>query len=314
MSIAKTLPHWDMTPIYPGMDSKEFADGFSNAVRDIENLAKLFDDHRIMKLPAAPALHEDSIQAFETVIEQYNAVLEATETLAVYIMCFVTTNSHDTVAQAKLSQLQQSTLILSQLDTRLTAWIGSLDVEALIERSSIAREHAFMLRKAKISAEHLMTPEEENLASELNLSAGTAWEKLHGDVTSQLLVSLELSGQTQELPMSMVRNLAFDPDRKVRRSAYEAELEGWKRVALPLAAAINSIKGEVNVLARRRGWSSPLEASLLDNNIDRATFDAMLTAAYESFPDFRRYLHAKARVLGLSRLAWYDMFAPVSSR
>ena len=313
MSITKTLPHWDMTPIYPGMDSKEFADGFSNAVQDIENLAKLFDDYRIMKQPVAPALREDNIQAFETVFEHYNTVLDATETVVVYIMCFVTTNSHDTVAQAKLSELQQSTLILSQLDTRFTAWIGSLDVEALIERSAIAREHAFMLRKAKIGAEHLMTPEEENLASELNLSAGTAWEKLHGDVTSQLIVSLELSDQTQELPMSMVRNLASASDREVRRSAYEAELKGWKRVALPLAAAINSIKGEVNVLARRRGWSSPLEASFLDNNIDRATFDAMLSAAYESFPDFRRYLHAKARALGLTRLAWYDMFAPVSN-
>jgi pepF/M3 family oligoendopeptidase len=313
MSIVKTLPHWDMTPIYPGLDSQEFSDGFSKVVEDIKNLTKLFDDNHIMKLSTKPEVDQDMIQAFETVIAQYNTVLEATETLAVYIMCFVTTNSHDTVAQAKLSELQQSMLILSQLDTRLTAWIGSLDVEALIERSPTAREHAFMLRKAKIGAEHLMTPDEEDLASELNLSAGTAWEKLHGDVTSQLLVSLELSDEKQELPMSMVRNLAFDRDRKVRRSAYEAELEGWKRVALPLAAAINSIKGEVNVLARRRGWPSPLEASLLDNNIDRTTFDAMLTAAYESFPDFRRYLHAKARVLGLSRLAWYDIFAPVSN-
>ena len=313
MSTVKTLPHWDMTPIYPGMDSPEFSDGFSNVVQDIENLTKLFDDYHIMKLSTEPALDQDMIQAFETVIAQYNTVLEATETLAVYIMCFVTTNSYDTLAQAKLSELQQSMLILSQLGTRLTAWIGSLNVEVLIEHSSVAREHAFMLRKAKISAEHLMTPDEENLASELNLSAGTAWEKLHSDVTSQLMVSLELSEQKQELPMSMVRNLASDPDREVRRSAYEAELEGWKRVALPLAAAMNSIKGEVNVLARRRGWSSPLDASLLDNNIDRVTFDAMLAAAYESFLDFRRYLNAKARVLGLPRLAWYDIFAPVNS-
>jgi oligoendopeptidase F len=313
MSIVKALPHWDMSPIYPGMDSKEFADGFSRTVQSIKNLAKLFDDYSIMKLPDVPVVDQDIVQAFETVIKQYNTVLEATETLAVYIMCFVTTNSHDTLAQAKLSELQQSTLILSQLETRLTAWIGSLDVEALIERSRIARDHAFMLRKAKIIAQHLMTPDEENLASELNLSAGTAWEKLHSDVTSQLIVSLELSDQKQELPMSMVRNLASDPDREVRRSAYEAELEGWKRVALPLAAAINSIKGEVNVLTRRRGWSSPLEASLLDTNIDRITFDAMLAAAYESFPDFRRYLNAKARMLGLPRLSWYDLFAPVSS-
>jgi pepF/M3 family oligoendopeptidase len=313
MSSVKTLPRWDMTPIFPGMDSPEFAEGFSSVVQNIDNLAKLFDDHHIMKLPTEPAVDQDLIQAFETVITQYNTVLESTETLAVYIMCFVTTNSRDTLAQARLSELQQSMLILSQLSIRLTAWIGSLNVEALIECSPIASEHAFMLRKAKISAEHLMSPEEENLASELNLSAGTAWEKLHGDITSQLVVSLKLSGEQQELPMSMVRNLASDPDREVRHKAYEAELEGWKRVALPLAAALNSIKGEVNVLTRRHGWPSVLEASLLDNNIDRVTFDAMLAAAYESFPDFRRYLHAKARVLGLHRLAWYDIFAPVGN-
>jgi oligoendopeptidase F len=313
MSTLNPLPHWDMTVVYPNMDSKEFDEGFSNVVHDINDLATLFDAHKIMKQSSVPALNHETIQTLETVIERYNAVLEATKTLNAYITCFVTTNSHDTVAQAKLSELQQTTMILTQLGTRLTAWIGSLDVEALIERSSVAREHAFMLRKAKIRAAHLMAPAEENLSSELNLSGGTPWEKLHGDVTSQLTVSLELAGKVQELPMSMVRNLASDPDREVRRRAYEAELEGWKRVALPLAAALNSIKGEVNVLSRRRGWESPLEASLLDNNIDRQTLTAMFSAARESFPDFRRYLHAKAQALGQPRLAWYDLFAPVSS-
>ena len=313
MSTTKTLPHWDMTVVYPGMNSQEFEEGFTGVVHDINDLATLFDTHQIMKPASPPSLDSNTLQAFETIIERYNAVLESMTTLSVYITCFVTTNSHDTLAQAKLSELQQSGVILSQLKTRFTAWIGSLDVEALIERSDVARLHAFMLRKARVRAAHLMTPPEENLASELDLSSGTAWEKLHGDQTSQLTVALELDGKVQELPMSMVRNLAYEADRDLRRRAYEAELEGWKRVALPLAAALNSIKGEVNVLTRRRGWESPLEASLLDNNIDRQALDAMLTAARESFPDFRRYLHAKARMLGLPRLAWYDLFAPVSS-
>jgi len=313
MSFVKTLPHWDMTVVYPSMDSPEFAEGFSSVVHDINDLAKLFDTHQIMKQASPPSLDDHTVQAFETVIQRYNAVLEAKRTLSAYITCFVTTNSHDTLAQARLSELQQSGVVLAQLSARFTAWIGSLDVETLIERSQVAREHAFMLRKAKVRAAHLMTPPEENLASELNLSGGTAWEKLHGDVTSQLTVSLEIAGQVQGLPMSMVRNLAFDADRDLRRRAYEAELEGWKRAALPLAAALNSIKGEVNVLTSNRGWDSPLEASLLDNNIDRQTLDSMLTAARESFPDFRRYLHAKARMLGLPRLAWYDLFAPVTT-
>ena len=243
MSNLNPLPRWDMTPIYPSMDSKEFEEGFSSVVRDINDLAALFDAHQITKQSAAPALDHKTLQAFETVIERYNAVLEAARTLGVYIECFVNTNSHDTVAQAKLSELQQTTMILTQLGTRLTAWIGSLDIEALIKRSPVAREHAFMLQKAKIRAAHLMTPAEENLSSELNLSGGTAWEKLHGDVTSQLTVSLELSGQVQELPMSMVRNLAYDANRELRQRAYEAELEGWKKAALPLAAALKTTAG-----------------------------------------------------------------------
>jgi pepF/M3 family oligoendopeptidase len=310
MSIVSTLPHWDMTVVYPDLKSQEFAQGYSSVVRDIDELAHFFDTHHI-EGQATVSLSDEAIKTVETIIQRYNAVLEATSTLSTYITCFITTNTQDSLAQAKMSELQKSLVTLKQLDTRFTAWIGSLDVEALIARSAIAHEHAHMLRKAKLRATHLMSAAEEELASELNLSSGTAWSKLHSDITSQLRVSLEVDGHSQELPMSVVRNMADEPDRTVRKRAYEAELHAWKQAAVPLAAALNSIKGEVNVLAKKRGWQSPLEASLFDSHIDRATLDAMMTAARESFPDFRRYLRAKAHALGLPRLAWYDLFAPV---
>ena len=107
--------------------------------------------------------------------------------------------------------------------------------------------------------------------------------------------------------MSAVRNLAYDPRREVRERAYRAELETWQANAVPLAAAMNSIKGQVNTLAKRRGWDSALDAAIHDAAIDRQTLDAMMTAARESFPEFRRYLKAKARALQLPQLAWYDM-------
>ena len=80
---------------------------------------------------------------------------------------------------------------------------------------------------------------------------------------------------------------------------------------MPVAAALNGVKGEVNTLSRKRRWASALDEALFDSNIDRQTLDAMMEAARESFPDFRRYMQAKARVLGLDRLAWYDISAPV---
>jgi pepF/M3 family oligoendopeptidase len=305
-----TLPHWDMTVIYPSLESAEFGEGLRAGIRAIDELAALFDQYGVAQRAPAP-LDAATVAAVERVIERYNAVLAEIQTLWAYIRGFVSTDSRDERAQASLSELQQHLARLSLLGTRFTAWIGSLDVAALIELSGVAREHAFMLRKAKARAEHLMPPALEELAAEQDLTGATAWAKLYSTFTSQLTVSLELNGATQELPISAVRNLAFDPDREVRRRAYEAELAAWQGAAVPIAAALNSIKGEVNALARRRGWDSPLQAALFDSNIDRTTLDAMMDAARESFPDFRRYMRAKARALGVPALAWYDLAAPV---
>ncbi len=306
----QALPHWDMTVIYPNLDSPQFENGFAAAVAHIADLAALFDAHAVGARDRQP-LDEATVRAFDTVIARYNDVLKEIGTLGAYISSFVSTNSRDDHAQSLLSTMQRHTVLLAQLDTRLTAWIGSLDVDALLDRSETARAHAYTLQRARVEATHQMSPDEEALGAELEVTAGTAWGKLHGNWTSQLSVTVELDGATQELPMSRVRNLAYEPDRETRRRAYEAELAAWSRAALPLAAALNSIKGEGNALAARRGWPSPLDAALFGNNIDRPTLDAMMEAARASFPDFRRYLRAKARALGVPALAWYDLFAPV---
>ncbi len=306
------LPHWDMSVVYPGLDSPEFAADFAAAQADVAAAAALFDALGIGERAAAPLADAD-VAAFEQVVAALNPLLERAGTLSAYIYSFVTTDSRDTVAQARLSEYQRAAVTLSQLTTRLTAWIGALDVGALLAQSGAAREYEFLLRQAQRRARHLMSPAEEALAAELAPSGGGAWNRLYNNVASQLLVPVDFDGPPRELPISALRNLAFEASRDTRRRAYEAELAAWRRSAVPLAAAMNSIKGEVSTLARRRGWAAPLDQALFANNIDRDTLDAMLAAARESFPDFRRYLRAKARMLGVARLAWYDLFAPVGA-
>ena len=308
--MTNTLPHWDMTVVYPSLESNEFEAGFQSVIDKIADLGKLFEQHKIEKRDPA-SLDDAATQSFETIIHSINAASEDVRTMMAYINSFVATDSRNNLAQTKMSELQQHVVRLQMLGTRLTAWIGSLDVDALVNRSQVARDHAFMLRKAKIEAAHQLSPAEEDLVAELRPTGSTAWNRLHQNFTSQLLVKVE--GQKQELPMSMVRNLAYDPDRETRRAAYEAEIEAWKKAAVPIAAAMNSIKGATNLLCKKRKWESPLDETLFDNNIDRQTLDAMMTAARESFPDFRRYLRAKARALKLDALAWYDLFAPLGN-
>ncbi len=305
-----SLPHWDMTVLYPGLDSPEFRAGFQAFAGDIATLEELFDRYGIAEHTPV-ALDEGIVAAFEVVVEQLNAVLTRNRTMWAYVSSFLATDSRDDLAQATSSDLDQQQLRLSQLQTRFTAWIGGLDVDALIERSAVAREHGFVLKQEHAEAAHLMSPAEEELAAALFVTGTSAWSRMYSNFTSQLMVSFELDGERQLLPISAVRNLAYDPDREVRRRAYEAELAAWQTSTVPIATALNSIKGEMNTLSTRRGWESPLDVALFNNHIDRTTLDAMLQAMRESFPDFRRYMRTKSRALGLPVLAWYDLFAPV---
>lgn len=304
------LPHWDMSVVYPGLDSAEFTAGAQSVVQAIDELQRLFDENQI-GTEKASWKGQAPVELFEQVLQCINETMEQASELNAYITSFVATDSRNTLAQARLSEMQLQAVRVNQLGTRLTAWLGSLDVETLLEQSELAQAHAYALHKAKIQSTHLMSPAEEALTAELNMTGGSAWSKLYNNFTSQLLVPLDLGDGTQELPMSSVRNLAYHSDRSLRETAYQAELTAWEKAGLPLAAALNSIKGEVNNLAQRRNWDSVLETTLFQNNIEGETLAAMLAAARDAFPDFRRYLNAKARALGLEKLAWYDIFAPV---
>jgi oligoendopeptidase F len=304
------LPRWDMSVVYPGLDSPEYERDLRSFVRALDELEGLFDEAQIDRTdtPLNPDL---AAGILERILPLYNALNDQAWTLGAYVYAFVSVDSRDEFAQARLSELERHTVRLSKLHTRLTAWAGSQEVDALLERSEQARQHAYWLQRARVVAEHMMSPAEEALAAEMRLTGSSAWNKLYSNLTSQIQATVEIRGERQTLTMSMLRNLATDADREVRRAAYEAELQAWEQHAMPIASALNAIKGETNLLMRKRGWDSPLHASLFQNAIDEATLHAMLEAAYESFPDFRRYLHAKARLLGIERCAWYDLFAPV---
>ena len=304
------LPHWDLTPFFPGVDSPEFDGAVDDALARIASLRALLDE-RGVGAEAVPD-PEATAATFDEAIEQLNELLDRFSLLAAYLHALVSVDSRDERAQARLSELMRESVDLSNIETRLTAWLGRIDVEDLLARSERARQHEYAVRRAQIRAAHLMSSAEEELAAELLLTGSNAWGRLHGDLTSQIMVRLELDGEERELPMSEVRNLATRAEREVRRTAHEAELEAWESAAVPLAAAINSIKGEVNALSLRRNWESPLDAALFANAIDRGTAEAMLDAMREALPDMRRYLRAKARALGLDRLAWYDVIAPLA--
>ncbi len=313
-TMSQVAPRWQMASIYPGLNSAEFKEAFSMWSQRIDELTDFFDRHTI-QAPKTVAKEqrdwEEVSSVLERALQKINETRRMGHKLYAYITGFTTTDSRDTQAQTWSSRFMMQSAREAQLEPRFTAWVGTLDLDEVQSYSKIVQDHIYALRRQQMQAEHLMSPAEEELATELNLTGGRAWAEFYNNFTSQINADIDIEGKTQRLPLTAIRNLAHEEDRDLRRRAYEVELEAWEANALPISAALNSIKGQANTLNKRRGWSSPLEVALFNNRIDRLTLDAMLDTARTFFPQFRRYLLAKARALNLKSLAWYDLFAPV---
>jgi oligoendopeptidase F len=307
------LPRWDLTPVFPAVDGPEVDAACADLDERVDALRVLCERHDV-RAGAALAVDDRLVVAAGEVLTATNDVLRRHDRLEAFAYGHVSTDSGDEAAQALLSRLQVRHADIVVLRTRLDAWLGRLDVEALIERSPTVAAHAWPVRKAARRAAHQMSETEESLAAELSITGSTAWARLYEDVTSGVTGTVQFpDGRTETLPIFAMRGLATAADESVRAAAHRAEVAAWEANARPIAAALNALEGERLALDGRRGWLDPLDPVLDASAVERTTFDAMQAAVDAALPDFRRYLHAKARLLGKERCAFWDLFAPVGT-
>lgn len=310
------LPRWSVADVHESIDARSFLNAQEQAGAEVERLVALFDEHNVRSGEQRVATQADGAAA-DAIIAGYNRVSAELDLLGAYVYSSVATDSHDARAQAAMSELEPIESKLRPLLARLADWVTTFDVDELAAVSSQAHDHSGPLQRLAERATHQMSEVEEHLYAEVSTTGSGAWGRLQREITSQLSADVELPDGTQRLAINAVRGMATDSDPAVRRAAYEAELVAWSTIQVPVASAMNAIKGEANIVNRRRSWASPLDASLFANSVSRATFDAMQSAVTASLPDFRRWMQAKARLhhsgQGDERttaLAWWDLIAP----
>lgn len=310
---APPSPHWDLSTIYPDLDSPEYAAAVAGLSAQIAALEALFDG-RIAGVDDAAAFGALADLLAE-VIDRFNGIYELFGTIRPYVYSFVATDSRHAVARRRLSELDPLGVRLRQIDARFQTWLGRLApvLETLIAAHPTVAAHAFTLRETAEQSRYLMSEAEESLAAALNVSGANAWNKLQGTLTSQLNADFELDGELRRLPLPAIINLRSHPSEDVRRRAWQAELDLLHSARETLAACLNGVKGAVNTLNRKRGRQDALHSAIDAARMDRPTLEALLGAMHDSLPTFRRYFQAKARRLGKSQLDWWDLSAPTGN-
>lgn len=334
------LPHWQLESIYPSLDSPQYREDKDRLKASIESLERYFDDHGVRgDLPAPEPVLEAGAQpkavVLEGVLDRLEECVSLLATLHPFVGLRTATDAFDERSQAEVSALKPYTTRLRAISARFKAWLGGLDITELANQAQRIKDHEYMLLRHQLESEHLLSDDGEELAAVLDETGGSAWAKLYNNLISRETIRAVVmadrvagagaagNGSTGhgaagtgaalegEYGAAELKALQSDPDEGVRRRAFEAELLLLRRNAVPFAAAINGIKGQVDALARRRGWGGAFEHSLFQHGITKAGLDAMQSACAQRFDDLRGYLLAKARLLGKEKLPWYDLLAPL---
>lgn len=298
------LPHWQLESIFPSLESPKLKRAKTSLEKQVKSLEGLFEQHAIESGKKA-SVTPTTLELLDSLLDKMNKAFRDYKDLSTYLYLITATDAFHDRARAELSRIQALAVRLSILATRFTAWIGRFNLKKLL-RSKKALEHRFILEQAHLDAQHLMGPEAEELASSLLPSSAQAWSRLHDDLISRTTIM----HQGKALTLTQLKNLQADARASIRKAAFESEYKLLAQNEVSFAAALNSLKGQVNELCRRRHWSSALDVSLNHNHISQKSLDAMHAACQEAFPMFRRYLKAKAHLLGKPRLDWFDLSAP----
>jgi len=117
-----------------------------------------------------------------------------------------------------------------------------------------------------------------------------------------------------DLTQGTYHNLLQNPDRKVRRAAYENYMDKYVEHKNTLASNLaHSIKTNVFYMQARKHENS-LAASLFDLNIPTDVFYNLIDTFKKNLPVWHRYFAIRRKVLGLRKFAYYDMWAPITKK
>ena len=154
-------PHWDLSNVYPSLDSQEFKSAIEDFKHQVGELEEYFvevvskTDARTPPGELAPILGD--------VVDRFNAAYTLSATIEPFIYSFVSTDSRDKTAMRSLSEYEQVKLPLQNLDVQLKGWLGKVApiLEQALLLNDSAKAHAFMLREAADQSQYLMSEPEE---------------------------------------------------------------------------------------------------------------------------------------------------------
>jgi oligoendopeptidase F len=299
------LPEWNLTDLYPAMDSPAFRNDLDRSSAEARRFAETYRG-KLADLASGPEAAQALYDAI-TAYERLDDVLGRVISYAGLIYAGDTTDP----ARAKFYGDTQDRL--TEISTALlffTLELNRIDdavLDAAAAREPLAKYRPWLedIRREK---PYQLDDRIEQLFHEKSATGRAAWNRLFDETISALRFDFDGDRLTLEPILNKMQN----PDANVRRQAFEALAATFKDNLRIFTLITNTLAKDKDISDTWRGFKDVADSRHLSNRVEPEVVDALVSAVHNAYPRLsHRYYALKAKWFGVDQLNTWDRNAPL---
>jgi oligoendopeptidase F len=296
---------WNLTDLFPSEQAWEAA------LKDVQG--------RIPRLAALKGTLGASAEQLRRALDTWMTVSRDASRVSVYASMLSDQDTRDSRGQAMKQRAEQMQVDLGSA----TAWIrpqlialGEERIRALVTADPGLAPYRPMLDDIVRRAPHTLSAEDEALLASLGNVADTG-HSIYETFTGAEMPFPEVSVSTGEKvrldPAGFTRWRAESnrADRLVVYRAFFARYQDFRRT---LASTLAGQVQAHDVARKARKFESSVQAALFNDNVPVAIYRQLLDDVHANLPTLHRYLALRQRLMGVERLGYEDLYAPIVPR
>ncbi len=293
---------WDMSSVFPSVTDPSIDKTIDKINEMVANLATKYQG-KIKNLSAKGLLK--LLQVFEEYrIESGNIVMYARLSFAANMTLPETQQLNDRMSKIQAQNAKKLAFLI--LD------VGKLvfKKKELIENPILSNYKHFMEKLVR-GVPHQLSEIEEQLIIEKDQFGVNGWQQLQSKWLNTRMFDVKVEGEMKQLSYGQANALLPHKDRETRKLANKSIYGLLRNDGEIFSSAMRNIFNDWETTTKKRKYDSEMHASLIANDISQEVISNLLKAIDEHSHLYRRYLKLKAKMLGLPKLANYDITAPL---
>jgi oligoendopeptidase F len=300
---------WDLEAIFKGgTKSSELQTKLHNIKEEIQQYQKLIQEWNIAENKSADPL--------KAILNKQETIEKGLGQSGTFVQMWHDAYMNDEYANVVMGQVMDLSSRVENLSTTFTKKLVAIsdeDWQTLLQDPEL-KEVSFALNEIRDQGKRLLSEAEEKLITDLNNDGLSGWSNLYDTAVSIMTIPFtDPEGKTMEYSVGQAMNRMYaDPDPEVRKQLFENWEEAWTKFAPIFADTLNHLDGYRITLQKAHGRESYLDEPLEYNRMSKETLDAMWTAVSNYKQPFIAFLNQKAKIMGMEKLGWQDVDAPVA--